>query len=153
MRERTVRVMLALLAASGAVVGVWATFAPRSFYDSFPGGGRSWVAVDGPYNQHLVSDVGGLNLALALLAAVAAVRLLPVLVRTAAVASILYGLPHFLYHATHLDPYDTSDKVANVVTLGLGVVLGLAVLLLSVARAPGTSGRIGQDRVPVGPNP
>ena len=35
------------------------------FYDDFPGLGRSWVAADGPYNEHLVRDVGALNLALA----------------------------------------------------------------------------------------
>ena len=37
---------------------------PAAFYDDFPGLGRMWVAPDGPYNQHLVRDVGELNLAL-----------------------------------------------------------------------------------------
>ena len=44
-------------------VGLQALFTPRSFYDDFPLG-RGWVAMDGPYNQHLVRDVGSLNLAL-----------------------------------------------------------------------------------------
>ena len=42
--------------------------APKSFYEDFPGAGRVWVAVDGPYNEHLVRDVGSLNLALAFVA-------------------------------------------------------------------------------------
>jgi len=42
------------------LVGFWALLAPRSFYDDFPGGGRSWVSALPPYNEHLVRDVGGL---------------------------------------------------------------------------------------------
>src|SRR3954471_13364403 len=58
------RVVLALLAFTSAGIGVWAAFAPRAFYDKFPGLGQVWVAVDGPYNEHLVRDFGALNLAL-----------------------------------------------------------------------------------------
>ena len=72
MRERAVRVLLIVLGAVALELGVWATFAPRSFYDDFPGLGRAWVAADGPYNEHLVRDFGGLNLALAVLTLVAA---------------------------------------------------------------------------------
>src|SRR5436190_20767172 len=96
--ERAVRIVLALLAISALVVGLWAQFAPRSFYDSFPGGGRHWVSVDGPYNEHLVRDVGGLNLALAVITIAAQVWLGPRLVSTAAVAWLVYSVPHFLYH-------------------------------------------------------
>ena len=35
------------------VVGLWAAVAPHSFYDDFPGGGRHWVAVDGPFSFFL----------------------------------------------------------------------------------------------------
>ena len=66
---------LILLATAGMVVGVWALLAPQSFYDDFPGGGRSWVSVFPPYNEHLVRDVGGLNLALAVLLVFAAIIL------------------------------------------------------------------------------
>src|SRR3954452_21157003 len=72
-RERWLRVVLALMVVSSAVVGFWAQLAPRSFYDDFPGGGQHWVSVDGPYNEHLVRDVGGLNLALPVAALVALV--------------------------------------------------------------------------------
>ena len=81
MDERFIRVALGLLAVSSLVVGVWAGFFPQSFYDSFPGLGRHWVRVDGPYNEHLVRDVGTLNLGLAALAATAAWRPTVVLVR------------------------------------------------------------------------
>ena len=87
------RVALWLLAAAMATVGVWAQFAPASFYASFPAG-RAWVAADGPYNEHLVRDVGGLNLALAFLLAVAATRLEPHVTRMIAVATLVYAVPH-----------------------------------------------------------
>lgn len=116
------RVALWLLAASAATVGAWAQFAPASFYTSFPAG-RAWVAIDGPYNEHLLRDVGGLNLALALLTAVAAVRLRPGLTRLAAGATLVYSVPHLVYHALHLEPYGFVDAAANVVALGIVVAV------------------------------
>ncbi len=60
--------MLGVLLLIALVIGLWALLAPRSFYDSFPGGnGMHWVSADGPYNRHLVSDVGSMYLALAAL--------------------------------------------------------------------------------------
>ncbi|MEY2475404.1 MAG: hypothetical protein QOG87_719 [Actinomycetota bacterium] len=133
MPQTVSRVILALLAFSALLVGVWAEFAPRSFYEDFPGGGRHWVSVDGPYNEHLVRDFGALNLALAFLLIVALVHLTPVLVRTAAIASLLYSVPHFVYHARHLDVYSSSDKLANMVALGLAVGGPVVLLLLDSA--------------------
>lgn len=131
---RTVsRVILALLAASATLLGLWATFGPRQFYDDFPGGSRHWVAIDGPYNEHLVRDFGALNLALAFVLIVALVHMTPVLVRTAAIASLLFGVPHFVYHARHLDVFSSSDKVANMVALGLAIGGPVVLLLLDNA--------------------
>ena len=59
------RVILWILNALGAFVGVWALIAPQSFYDAFPSiGFGAWVGVDGPFNEHLIRDVGALYLAL-----------------------------------------------------------------------------------------
>ena len=74
MADKLTRVWLTLLGLVGLFVGTWATFFPRSFYDDFPAGsGHAWVAADGPYNEHLVRDVGALNLALAAVAIAALV--------------------------------------------------------------------------------
>jgi hypothetical protein len=129
MAPRVTRAALAALLLTGLVVGLWAAFAPRSFYDDFPGAGRRWVAPDGPYNEHLVRDVGSLNLALAVVAAVALVTLARAAVLAAGLAWLVYGVPHLVYHARHLDVFDTSDKIANVVALGLAAVLPLVVLI------------------------
>src|SRR3954447_17815194 len=106
------RIVLALLAFSSGVVGVWATFAPRSFYDEFPGGGRTWVSLDGPYNEHLVRDVGELNLALTVVTVFALVVLSRTLVLAAAIGWLVYSVPHLVYHLRHLDPFSGGDVVS-----------------------------------------
>lgn len=122
------RIALVVIAAGSLVVGVWAQAFPRSFYDDFPGAGRVWVAVDGPFNEHLVRDVGGLNLALAFVAGFALVTRSVLVARAAGGAALLFGAPHLLYHATHLDPFDTADGVANLVALSVAVLAGLLAL-------------------------
>ena len=137
MARSGVRIALALLVAQGLIVGVWAAAWPRSFYDDFPGGGRTWVSVDGPYNEHLVRDVGALNLALAVVALVALIALTRAVALAAALGWIVYQAPHLVYHLRHLDLYDTSDKVANVASLVLALVLPIVVLLGARRLRPG----------------
>lgn len=119
------RVGLGLLALTSAIVGFWAELAPRSFYDEFPGGGHHWVRVDGPYNEHLVRDVGQWNLAALFLLLVALIVLDRRLVRVVAIAYVISQAPHLLYHATHLEHYRGSDKVGNVASLSLAVLIPL----------------------------
>ena len=128
MTDKEIRGGLALLGLVGLEIGLWATLAPRSFYDDFPGGGRSWVAADGPYNEHLVRDFGALNLALTAIVAVALVTKAPAAIRAAALGWLVYSVPHFVYHVRHLDVFDTSDKVLNLAGLGGFVLLSAAVL-------------------------
>lgn len=123
------RILLLVLALSAAYVGLWAAFAPRSFYDSFPGGGRRWVAVDGPYNEHLVRDVGSLYLALMVVSVGAAVLARPAVTRLAGVAWLVFGVPHLVYHAAHVADLDGVDRVLNAIGLG-GTVVAAVVLCL-----------------------
>ena len=144
------RIGLVLLGLIGLQVGTWATLAPESFYDDFPGGGRSWVAADGPYNEHLIRDLGALNLALVAVVAVALVTWAPAAIRAAGFAWLVYGLPHLVYHAGHLHLLaESSDKTLNVIALSLTVACALVVLVLSFrplragAPAPGPEGTAG----------
>jgi hypothetical protein len=137
MARRAVRIALALLFVQGLIVGAWAAAWPRSFYDDFPGGGRAWVAADGPYNEHLVRDFGDLNLALAVVTLVALIASTRVVALAAALAWIVYQAPHLVYHLRHLDLYDTGDKVANVTALVFGLVLPIVVLLGARKLRPG----------------
>jgi hypothetical protein len=122
------RVALVVILAGSLLVGLWAQVFPRSFYDDFPGAGRVWVAVDGPFNEHLVRDVGGLNLGIAFVAGFALVTGSVLVARAAGGAALVYGVPHLLYHATHLDPFDTTDVVATLVALALAALAGLLAL-------------------------
>ncbi|WP_431280253.1 hypothetical protein [Leifsonia poae] len=58
------RVLLAITIALGIYVGVWAQFFPEQFYRSFPGFGLHWIDLDGPFNEHLIRDVGSAYLGL-----------------------------------------------------------------------------------------
>jgi hypothetical protein len=133
------RIGLAILAFSSGPIGLWATLAPRSFYDNFPGGGRHWVSLDGAYNHHLVTDFGSLNLALTAVTIGALVWMTPRLIQITAVAWLLYALPHELYHATHLDPFGTSDKVLQLVGIGLDIVIAVALLVTDGTRKEGAN--------------
>jgi hypothetical protein len=144
MTSRTiVRVALLVLAAQALLSGVWASVAPRSFYDDFPGLGRHWVAMDGPYNEHLMRDYGALNLALAVVTVLAAVWLTRHLVIAAAVAWIVYSVPHVLYHGFNIEAYETGDQVGILGGLLVGPLLAVLVLVLLPP----------SDRVPADPAP
>jgi hypothetical protein len=118
------RVGLGILAALEAMVGVWALFAPRSFYRGFPVPGHAWVSLLPPYNEHLVRDVGELSLALTVLLVAAAATGQRLLSVVAIIATAVYAVPHAVYHALHLEGFPTGDAVAQMV----GIVLQLVVI-------------------------
>jgi hypothetical protein len=106
--------------------GLQAAVAPKSFFDDFPFG-RGWIAHQGDvYNEHLVRDVGALFLALVVVTAWTAWRHGPS--RPVAVAWVVQGLLHLLYHAGHLDGFDNFDKIGLIGSLVAVPVLALVVL-------------------------
>ena len=125
--------LLALLA------GLQQQFTPRAFFDTFPGFGLQWVSVDGPYNEHLVRDLGGANLALAVVILFAIFRPSVGLVRAVTGAILVAQIPHFVYHAAHLDLLPTVlDRALQTALLALVIIVPLAVFL--------AAGRIGVAR-------
>ncbi len=124
--RRVERAGLGLTALFTLPVGLQATFAPKSFFDDFPLG-RSWLAQQGDaYNEHLVRDVGALFLALIIVTAWTAWRHHPT--RPLAVAWLVQGVLHLVYHAGHLDGYHTIDKIGLVGSLVAVPLLALVVL-------------------------
>ena len=84
---------------------------------------------DGPYNEHLLRDFGGLNVAFAVVMLCALVRPTRELVRAAALATLVGSVPHFAYHAVHLDLLpSTTDAVVQTITLTIPIVVALALL-------------------------
>jgi hypothetical protein len=124
------RILLGVLTASGAFPGVWAVAFPRSFYDSFPGARAGWIAVDGPFNEHLLRDVGALFLALGVVAGWGALSGRRTAVRGAAAGWLTFTVLHAAYHVHHLDLYAPTDRWLNLATLAGSVVAAAAVLVL-----------------------
>lgn len=123
------RTILWATAAIGLFVGLWAAVWPHSFYTSFPGLGRVWIAADGPYNEHLIRDVGSLYVALAAASIAATFSRTPDAGRVVGVAWAVFGIPHFIYHATHFAEMAPLDVVGNAVSLGASLLLGVVLML------------------------
>lgn len=114
----TARAALAILVLAGASIGLTATLAPQAFYDDFPFL-RHWVDLLPPYNEHLVTDVGGLYLGFTVLFAWAAWTLQPTLVRAVCSAWLLTATLHLFFHATHLENFNAGDAIAQIASLAL----------------------------------
>ncbi|MTJ65455.1 hypothetical protein [Nocardia seriolae] len=125
-------IMLGVLTAAGVMPGLWAVVAPESFYNSFPGLGLHWVRADGPYNHHLVGDAGAFFLALAAITAAALYYRDSVIARIAGLAWLVFGVPHFIYHAFHRPDALSGFSFTLELLAALALpALGLAVLLVA----------------------
>jgi hypothetical protein len=120
------RLALGFLFLAALTIGLTATASPRTFYEDFPFLAH-WVDLLPPYNEHLVTDVGGLYLGFAVLFAWAAWTLERTLVRAVCTAWLLTAGLHLIFHARHLDGFGTADAV--------GELTSLAFLLLPPAAA------------------
>lgn len=123
------RLILLATAAIGLFVGVWAAIWPDGFYAAFPGFGRIWIAIDGPFNEHLIRDVGALYLALAAASVAAAFSRTPDAGRVIGVAWTVFGVPHLIYHAAHFHDLAPIDVIGNIVGLGGSLLLGVVLML------------------------
>ena len=137
------RAGLVLLSLTQGVTGLWMLLSPRSFYDNVLG-----VSALPPFNEHLMRDLGGVYLALAVVLDVGAIRLERSLVRTALAAYLVASVTHLHFHATHGAGLTGSATTALLASLVLLVLLSAALLILA-RRLPGrspTSGRIDDDQ-------
>ncbi|MBB5163434.1 hypothetical protein [Mycobacterium sp. AZCC_0083] len=129
------RGLLAFLAATGAVTGLWAYVAPRNWYDTFPGMGLSWLPQLGPYNEHFAKDVGAMFLGLTLLSVLTIIHIAnTTLVKVTAGTWTVFNLLHFIYHMQMLGMYSPRDQVLNAIVLT--VILLASVALFIPARQP-----------------
>lgn len=126
----TARALLLVPAGVAVWIGGWAEAAPRSFYRSFPGFGRHWIAPLGPYNEHMLRDFGALNLGLAAAAVVAAVTLTRSATICAAAAWLIYSVPHLVFHAFHTAPLNGIDNAGTIASLAASVIAPLAATVL-----------------------
>lgn len=115
------RVALGVLLLAALSIGLTATLAPHTFYYDFPFLSH-WVDLLPPYNEHLVTDVGGLYLGFAVVFAWAARTLERNLVLAACAGWLLTATIHLVFHVTHLDHFGAGDAIAEVASLALLLV-------------------------------
>lgn len=137
--RKEVRAGLLGLALPVVVIGGWALIAPRNWYRDFPVSSAHWISGLGAYQEHLVRDFGSLYLALGLLLVLAAVALDRLLVRAVLGASLVFQVPHFIFHAANTGPFSTANNIVNLTLLGAGLVLTV-MLLGMVSREPAPAG-------------
>jgi hypothetical protein len=125
-RRRATLLLLRLLAVSCLLTGAYALGAPHSFYRHVIG-----VHLLGPYNEHLLSDVGGFYLGFALVFAIAVRAPAPELVRASCAGFAVTQGAHFIWHALNLEPLTLGQGAAQTVLLALFLALPLGVLYLS----------------------
>ncbi|GAA4003242.1 hypothetical protein GCM10022247_25120 [Allokutzneria multivorans] len=124
-----IRAGVIFLAVTQGLAGLTQLFLPEVFYEHGP-----WVSMLPPYNEHLMRDVGALTLAYVLVLGVAAVTMERRIVCTALVANLVFTLPHFVFHAFHLEGYSFSAALGQTTLLGLAVVVPVALLVAVVFR-------------------
>jgi hypothetical protein len=121
------RATLAVTLLLGLYVGVWAAFLPRTFFDGFPGFGLHWIDLDGAFDEHLIRDVGFAYLALSSLSLAGVLARTALPGRLAGLGWTVFGVLHFGYHLLHLEG-SVIDRLGNIVSLGLSLVLGILLL-------------------------
>lgn len=120
-RPALARGALLVLCAYCLFLGLTAAFAPHVFFDDFPFLAH-WVERLPPYNEHLVTDVGGLYLGFAVVLGLAAWRLERGLIIATCAGFLTVSLLHLLFHATHREGLDTAEAIAEIAALASLVI-------------------------------
>lgn len=118
-----VRIALAFVAVSNVVTGLWALFAPHSWYADFPGRGLGWVSAFGAYNEHFIQDIGGAYLGFGALFAYATLRPTSSLARGAVIGYLVFSVPHFLIHVFVRETLDTTGYLGTLAPLAFSIAV------------------------------
>jgi hypothetical protein len=118
-----VRAVLIVFAALELVLGVWLTFAPKTFYDNVP-----TVDWDPPFAEHAFRDFGAASLGLTVVLTAAAIRMDRYLATLALLAYLAFSVPHTIFHLGHLEPDQVGWSIVLAVAVSLMVLLPLTAL-------------------------
>lgn len=123
------RIGLFILFLDELVVGAWNAISPWTFYRHFP-----TVDLSPPFSEHYAKDFGEATLGIALLLLIALWRPKAHYVIPAALAFLVFAVPHFFFHVTHLEGFSTGQTVFVTTANAIVALLGIAVVLVAVAR-------------------
>lgn len=103
-----------------------------------PAAGMLGSAFDGPYNEHLMRDYGALNLALRTVALAHLIFASRQLMITAAIAELVYAIPHISYHVASrrhrwTDPQRGYRRTAPVLRVQHAITIWASPVILAVA--------------------
>ncbi len=115
-RPSLCRAALLVLVAYCLILGLVAVVTPHTFFADFPFLAH-WVERLPPYNEHLVTDVGGLYLGFAVVLLFAAWRPERTLVLAACCGFLVFAVPHLIYHALNLQNFGAIDGAAELAAL------------------------------------
>lgn len=135
MRARSwVRAGLIFFAVGDVLLGAFAYLLPHHFYNDVP-----TVAMDPPFSQHFVSDVGAFFVSQGVVLAAAAIAMERRLARAALAGYATFAILHLLFHVTHLAGMPPHDAIVLVIVLVLDAAVPLALLIVAgrPARRPG----------------
>ena len=110
------RAALLVLVGYCLFIGGVAAATPHTFYTSFPFIAH-WVERLPPYNEHLVTDIGGLYCGFAVFLAWAAWKPERSIVLAASIGFLTVTVPHLLYHSLHLEGFGFVDGAAELAAL------------------------------------
>ena len=126
---RWLRAGLAFLTATQAAVGAWAYLLPRCFYNDAP---TVHLGRFGPpFNEHFVSDIGGLYLATAVMLGAAALYMERRLIYTALAADLVFCVSHMVFHLRHLVGFPVPDSILFPTGLIFEVLIATALVVLA----------------------
>ena len=124
-----IRIGLAILFLDELIVGGWNALAPESFYRNFP-----TVDLTPPFSEHYARDFGGATLGIALLLLIALIRPKAHFVIPATCAFLVFAIPHFFFHVSHLEGTTSGEAVALTAANAVVALVGIATALVAVAR-------------------
>lgn len=130
-----VQVGLALLAVPALLTGVWAVFAPSSWYSDY-GTDLAPPSAFGQYNEHFVQDLGSGYLGIGAVLAFAALWPRREAVRIALIGFLVFTIPHLVVHIVERGELDDSGYFFTVGLLLFGCVVAAWVWLLNEKANP-----------------
>ena len=125
----SIRICLGVLALSALALGIPATFAPETFYTDYPFF-TALVSLLPPYNEHLITDVGGLYLGFGVMFAWALVKPSRQLIVPLCAAWTIAQTIHFAFHIGHLTGFTTTEAVTQQIGLGLYILVAIVPIAL-----------------------
>lgn len=119
-----IRICLGVLGLSALALGIPAAFAPETFYTDYPFF-TALVSLLPPYNEHLITDVGGLYLGFGVLFIWAVIKPSRQLIVPVCVAWIVAQSLHFAFHISHLTGFTTTEAVTQQIGLAVYILVAL----------------------------